>query len=365
MKIRTLICALSMGSTFLSQAQPLPGNQLQPKVDTRVELVCIAARLADLTGFNDNNNLSYARSIDRYFSKYANHPLVQYLRENKAKLESEYWEIPAVAVHLSPLPNLRPLMPYAATENADEWESRALFNEKFVTLFQRFYKDTKAATYFSGVSGYYSAAQNAYAKQGVLPKQAWLSKFFGMKTTEDYFPILALGMRSGAYMRVNFPNNVRNTVTIFECTAFNNMGIPTDLTRPAIPRLMVHEYIHAFTNQLVDADTGELRKYSERLLKNPDVARATQNTFYNSWNYLLYESLVRSVSIKYFVANGGIATTREKELAAQERAGFLWIRDLVSELDQYEAHRDQYPTLKKFMPRINLVFKKAAEKLGR
>lgn len=338
-------------------------NSLLPHVDQRVELVSIAARLAAIKGFNDNLNPSYSKAIDNHFGPYRNHPLIKYLQELKPKLDESGWEIPAVAVHLSQPPKLEPLLAVTDTANVDEWESRELFNSKFVTLLQKFYRDARVENFFEQQQPYFDSVEREYVKQGVELNKGWIESFFGLKTTEDYFAIVALGIRQGAYMRVNFPRNYRHTITIFETTSFADHGLPTTFKNQVFPRMMLHEHIHAFTNQLIDTHSGRLRGYAETILKNPKVARAVENTFYANWRYILYESLVRACSIKYFKANQRITSDIEKEIAAQEKAGFLWMRDLVEQLDLYEANRKEYQTLEQFMPQIELFFKDVSNRL--
>lgn len=343
-------------------AQPM-ANSLLPQVDKRIELLSIAATLANIKGFGYSLNPAYAKAIDRHFTAYKHHPLIQHLRERKPELDKAGWEIPAVAVHLKQPPTLKPVMDFNDTAHVDDWESRALFNAKFVGLLQQFYRHAKVEEFFRARESYYQAVNRQYEKQGVKLNKQWVNDFFSVKTTEDYYPIVALGITEGAYMRVNFSNNYRQTFTIFETTSFDDKGMPATFNRQVFPRMMLHEYVHAFTNQLVDQHSRELRSYAEAMLKNPKVFKAVENTFYGNWQYLLYESLVRACSIKYFMANKGISEDVEKEIADQEKAGFLWMRGLVAELNNYEAKRNRYKNLSEYMPQINSFFKKTAEEL--
>lgn len=364
MKTKKLIivsCFVFLNSIILFAQSA--ANSLFPQVDKRLELLSIACKLADIKGFNDNLNPIYAKAIDKHFGSRKNHPLTNYLRELKPKLDEAYWDVPAVVVHLSQPPKLEPLMGFDDTANVDDWESRELFNPKFVTMLHQFYRDAKAENFFKSQESYYKSVNREYEKQGVKLNKEWINQFFGLQTTEDYYPIVALGMRNGAYLRVNFANKYRHTITIFETTSFDSRGIPTTFKNEVFPRMMLHEYIHAFTNQLIDKNSVELRNYAEIILKNPKIFKLVENTFYGNWQYLLYESLVRACSIKYFMANKGIPFDTEKEIAAQEKAGFLWMRDLLTELNNYEANRTKYKNLEEYMPQINLFFKQAAEEL--
>jgi len=285
------------------------------------------------------------------------------LKELKPQLDEAYWEIPAVAVHLSQPPKLEPLMAFNDISNTDDWESRQLFNENFVNLLRQFYRDAKAENFFKALESYYKSVNREYEKRGIKLNKKWIEDYFGIKTTEDYYPVIALKMRNGAYMRVNFANNYRHTVTIFETNSFDARGIPTTFKNPYIPRMMLHEYIHAFTNQLIDKNKNNFQIDGETILRNPRVYNLVKNTFYGNWQYLLYESLVRACSIKYLAANKDISQDIEKEIAAQEKAGFLWMRALLKELENYEANRTKYKNFEDFTPQLILFFNKTATEL--
>jgi hypothetical protein len=76
-----------------------------------------------------------------------------------------------------------------------------------------------------------------------------------------------------------------------------------------------------------------------------------QNQAYGSWQTMMYESLVRVCEVRYAMATSG------PELAQhvadyQVTRGFVWTTEFSQLFDEYEQHRDKYPTLESFMPRI-------------
>lgn len=363
-----IICLIVGGLVLVSASSAASrshsGNSLLPEIDKRVELVCIAARLAGIKGFIAVSNPRYSAEISRHFGPFSNHPLIKYLKEKKSTLDEATWEIPAVAVHLSQPPALMPLMAYGDLANVDGWESRELFNAKFVGLLQQFYRDTNAERFFRTQATYYQLVTDEYRKRAVWLNRGWLERFFGLETKEEYFAIIGLNITGGAYMRVNFANNARHTITIFDAPSVDPRGIPNNLAEEIFPRQMLHEYIHGFTNQLVDQNLPLLQSSSETMLRNPRVFKLVEKTFYGNWQYLLYESLVRACSLKYMKANPTIGQDLEKEIVNQEKVGFLWIRGLMAELDEYEANRGKYRDLQAFLPHLIAFFQKAAADLN-
>ncbi|MFN8583448.1 MAG: DUF4932 domain-containing protein [Gemmatimonadaceae bacterium] len=121
----------------------------------------------------------------------------------------------------------------------------------------------------------------------------------------------------------------------------------------------MHEAIHAYTNQIVDRHASELRAAAERLLSDPRVRERVRGTFYDNWRFLLRESLVRAVAIQYNAAMGGVSN-KDREIAAQDGAGFLWMGGLVRALDRYARERARYPDLSAFAPELVRFFDREA-----
>lgn len=344
----------------LTAAQPSPTRAISPAVDARVELVSIAARLAGVRGFTGNLNPRYARAIDQHFASARTHPLVLRFRALKPQLDEAPWELSALAAHLNPPPDLSALVSIEDSSHADEWESRALFKREIVALVRRFYLESRADLFFHSQRAYYMAVEERFRLQRVSVDAQWVALYTGLRPTEEYFPIATLGAGEGAYMRVNFDAHKRHAITIIEGTAFDAEGLPLAPAREPILRSMLHETIHCYVNQLVDAREAQLRPIAESLLQIPFVANAVRGTFYDNWRYLLYESLVRAIAIRYLRDTRALLVTEEDEIQREERAGFVWMRGLVGELRAYEADRSAYPTLAHLVPRLSTILSRAA-----
>jgi hypothetical protein len=89
-----------------------------------------------------------------------------------------------------------------------------------------------------------------------------------------------------------------------------------------------------------------------------------QRQAYGQWKTMLYESLVRACTIRYLRRHQGPLAAWWKTLDDQGRQ-FRWVGDLASLLGEYEEHRDRYPTLDAFAPRIVAFFNTQAEKLAK
>lgn len=350
---------------LITCAQPI-ANSLVPEVDKRIELLSIIFMEAKKSNPADVENPVYAKAIHDHFDKYYNHPLIQRLRIIIDSLEKDSidigsWEIPSLAVHLSPPPALEPLVPLNDTSVRDGWDDRTLLTRDIIDLLHRFYKDTDCESFFRSQKSYYAAVNKHCENQLVKINAHWLENFFSVPVTERYYGIINLqGFGNGDYLRVNYKSNHRDTYTIFGCSKFDAKGLPGNFSNPLIARSNLHEYIHAFTNQLVDRNIITLQKPAETLLLNSQVSKLVANTFYGNWQFLLYESLVRSCSIKYLASQKALQANAIDEIKAQKNAGFLWIKGLVDQLNLYEANRKKYKNIEAFMPEIVSYFEKTA-----
>ncbi len=75
---------------------------------------------------------------------------------------------------------------------------------------------------------------------------------------------------------------------------------------------------------------------------------------------MLCESLVRACVVRYRLRYEG-AEAGQREILEQKRRGFLWMEGLSKQLAEYEAHRNQYPTMEAFSPRLVAFFNTYAE----
>ena len=363
-QLLSIVLFFLISNSILSQT-----NSIIPKIDKRVEILSMAFRLAGESDFLDNRNSKYTKVIDTHFKKYSNHSFIKYIKVFTDSLKSKnieygYWSVEAIAVHLGQPPAFEPIIEINDTSNVDGWEDRTFFTSKFVHLLKQFYKDANCETFFKSQQQYYDSINAECEKQVTKIHLNWINQFLNIKPTENYYPILCLCIKNGGYTRVNFKNNHRNTYTFFECKNFDNNGIPLELKSDYYPRMMLHEYIHCYTNQLVDKYIDKLQNSAEKILENPTVKDRVKNTFYDNWQFLLYESFVRATAIKYLKENNEIDTTLEKEYIIQEKAGFLWIRDFVSVLDIYQTNINKYESIEMLMPKIIDFFKDVEVKIN-
>ncbi|MFZ1529396.1 MAG: DUF4932 domain-containing protein [Ferruginibacter sp.] len=342
-------------------------NTLQPIVDKRVELLSIVFQLAGAPDIQETHCFQYKKDIQRHFAPYAKHRLVEYIHNTffdslkRDSVEYNYWIIPAIAVHLIVPPDLSKIKDSNFVD--DPWDDCRYLSPQMAFMVQQFYKDADCESFFRNHEPYYKKINDAYQEQGNLINKEWIASFFGLTPSENYHAIVALNLKNGAYLRVNPVEGNRNTFSIFGCTGFDEEGMPTTFKEPYFKNSMLHEFIHCFSNQLIDKHSKELRPYAESILNNTKVFKLMQNTFYGNWQYLLYESMVRACTIKYLMINEKDQAVAENEIMTQEKAGFFWIKGLVNRLNRYENNRKGYKNMESLMPEIINFFKTTATEM--
>jgi hypothetical protein len=121
---------------------------------------------------------------------------------------------------------------------------------------------------------------------------------------------------------------------------------------------VVHEFCHSYANPVIARHQAELSASGEALYAL--VAARMRSQAYGSAHTMLCESLVRASTVRYVRQYEGEEAAR-RAIQAQKQKGFLWMQEMSDLLGQYEAHRDQYPTLEDFSPRLVAFFAESAK----
>src|ERR1039458_831880 len=68
----------------------------------------------------------------------------------------------------------------------------------------------------------------------------------------------------------------------------------------------------------------------------------------------------RASTVRYLRQYAGEEAARGA-IQSEKKKGFLWMQEMSDLLGEYEAHRDQYPTLEDFSPRLVAFFAETAK----
>ncbi len=134
----------------------MPTRPLTAKVDKRVELLGIVARLAEYPEYCRNDNASYIADIRAHFDRYKTHPLIELMRRLKKKIRSVTTQCP-YGPSSRTAPDLKPIVPFTNRIPEERWSKENA--EKFVDLLRQFYAETRCGDFFDSQHTRYEHAE--------------------------------------------------------------------------------------------------------------------------------------------------------------------------------------------------------------
>jgi hypothetical protein len=358
------LAALLLLST--SNALPAPavgGNRidsrprLQITVDPRVELISLIFRLAGNREYNQARVASYADDAEAQFGKFREHPAVKLARQLRQANGISYDACMAMAVHVAEVDGFKlkvPLNPWP--ESLDRrWTPQSVTN--FLDAARSFAGDTGFQEFFSKHRSLYETAETRM--KTMVEKNAhleWFDTYFGQRPQATFKVVLGL-LNGGSCYGPHFRDAAgqEELYCILGVWQTDAAGLP-EFTGDMLDTV-VHEFGHSYANPIIDRHEAEFRPAGEILFAS--VAERMRAQAYGEATTMLRESLVRACVTRYISQYRGSVAT-ERAIREEEKHGFLWTKELAGVLDDFEAHRDQYPTLETFAPRLVSFFKEYA-----
>lgn len=330
-----------------------------PTVDKRVELLSIVFRLADSQEYSSTDNISYVQAIHGHFDKFKDHPLIAYIRQIRETNGIGYDAVMSMAIHLEQVPSLEPIVQFNSNVPDKRWGADA--STKFAVLLKQFYKDSDCNSFFKSNSNRYSIAEKQFYKLFKELDIDWYYKYYGKLPNESFNIIIGLGNGGNNFgSSIELPNGSRKVYAIIGADSFDGTGVPLFPTDAYLPTL-IHEFNHSFINYLTEAYKTSLNNSSEIIYENQSVKMKRQA--YSEWKTMISESMVRASVIRYLMRHASDSLAVDKELKQQLANGFVWMKELVDVLGQFEAQRKTYPSLESFMPNIVNFYDTIAPKI--
>ena len=326
-----------------------------PKVDKRVELLSIVFRLAGNREYNDTRFKLYTDKIEQHFTPYKNHELIKFAEKLRNESGISYDAVVSMAIHIDE--NLNPRTDF--TENTLEGRWSKDDADKFVKLLQSFYKEAKCEEFFKDNEDIYHEATVRFLHVYDSLDPDWYSSFYGEKLSEKFIIIIGVG-NGGNHYGVSFQisDSEKEVYAIMGAWDTDDSGM-VDFDNNSYFPYLIHEFNHSFINTLLDKNKVLFRNNGEKIMeKLEDEMRAQA---YANWETVLNEALVRASVIKYLIDHDFNKTAIEVSLENEISNSFLWIRELVGELEKYDTQRSLYPTLSSYMPKIAEAYNSYSE----
>ena len=337
-------CFLGLGIAAGQTSPQVP----EPRVDARVELLSIVFRLAGNSEYNMDMLPGYSADIARYFAPYKNHPAVQMAHALAEKNGVSFDAVMAMAVSLSPPPELKPLVAFTPTVPEKRWGVSGA--EGFLPFLRDFYRDSKFAEFYAAHQPLYRMAEERFGETLGSVNFNWYPHFYGRGPDLTYHLILGLNNGGGNNgPRLVHPDGSVELFSIIGCWTHDDAGNPTYPPDKGYLSTIIHEFNHSFVNPAVAQHWSEFSG-AEKLYAV--VAEPMQRIAYANAQTMVDESLVRAAVIVYFQDGGEDSVHSLKRIRQEQRLGFFWMDRLVELLKQYQGERAKYPTFSSFMPQV-------------
>ena len=351
------LLALSLGSAPSAAS----ASQLRVVADPRVELISIIFRLAGNPEYNQARVDSYTADVEKQFRPFANHAVVNLARQLRNRAGVSYDACMSMAVQVSDAYELQPVVPFnPRPEGLDSRWSPAT-SDNFLKLARQFVKDTGFREFITQHEALYRTTSDRM--KSLMEKEAhleWFGEFFGGHADADFTLVLALLNGPECYgPHCKDASGKEQMFCVFGVWKTDADGMP-DFSADMVPTV-VHEFNHSYANPIINRHASELDPAGQKLFSY--VVDQMKRQAYGNGHTMLCESLVRASVVRYELKFHG-AEAASREIAHEYSRSFVWTKDLTELLADYESHRDQYPTLDSFSPRLIKFFNNYADQFA-
>jgi len=365
--LRQLICltllVLMCGMELVYSMTVTPGGRQQSfvvtaKVDERIELMSIIARIAGFQEYVKNDFRLYAEDVDKHFGKFKEHPAVKFAASIREANGVSFDAVMFMAVHVNPPPALTPRVPFTDRVPEKRWGKEKA--EEFTRLLQQFYKDAECESFFKAHTEIYRTAESRF--QQLLNKLDfdWYKRFYGELPAGEFNLCIGLLNGGGNYgPKLVHPDGKEDLYAIIGTWQTDSTGMPV-YSESMLPTL-VHEYNHSFINHLVYAREKQMSAAGTKVYE--PVADRMKSLAYGTWQTMIVESLVRAAVLRYTFEHEAKQEVTDAALMRERNNGFLWMDELFALLGVYENNRAVFPTFRSFMPMVESYYNDLAKRI--
>ncbi|MBB5619412.1 hypothetical protein HDE69_000448 [Pedobacter cryoconitis] len=326
-------------------------------VDRRVELLSIVFRLAGNPEYNMNFAKQYVKDINAYFGKYKDQPIISFAKKLSEEKGMGFSRVMFLAANLEFKGDQFSLIKVSKSSLAGKWEMEDAL--KFVKLLNDFYKTSSFEVFYKNHQSIYNVATTRFNQASASFDPNWYPAYYGDHSV-DYKTVVGLANVGANYGPSVFPAGQKKIVyAIMGSWTFDETSQPLFSANDYLPTL-IHEFNHSFVNHILEEDgNGKLLEASGGILLDSQRIEMKREA-YEDWQSLINESLVRACVVRYLIDHKNEDKVVQAEILEQQKKGFLWTKELVMLLGEYESSRDRYPTFKSFYPRIITFFDQTA-----
>jgi len=335
-------------------AGPPPG--LNIGVDPRMELLAAVQILSD---YNQRTNLitqqsfDYKQEIQAEFAPYRAHRAVKVFNRMSQRGFS-FDAPPAVMLYLTPPPELEVHTPFS-----DYLLQRAGGEKRLgelIAALREFAVDTDFMSFYAQNQPFYDQiTANVSDLLAGTDDLAALEAYYGMQEHSYNIVLVPLFHAGGFGPSVARPDGSSDVYSIGGPHAVDEQGLPAFGSQESFRYLIWHEFAHSFVNPQTALHLDEVNTYAHLLKPIQDEMKKQA---YGDWQTVVNEHIVRAITTRLsYVLVGQEAG--DAALAYETERSFIYLPELLEQLERYEANRDTYPTFADFYPELLTAFESA------
>ena len=358
---QVLALTIVLWGTVTFADEPTEPVAVDVRVDARVELFSIIFRLAGNPEYRRGSIESYTKAVDEHFGAHRNHEVVKIAQRLRAERGVSYDAPMSLAVHLGNAEQLRLAVPREPRPETLDSRWRLKDVDAFLAAARSFAADSDFAGFLAGQAALHRLAVARLQKTLEDADLGWFDRFFGRRPGADFTVIVGLLNGGQCYgPRVRRASGDEDLYCVLGVWSVDGDGQPS--FGADVQPLVVHEFCHSYVNPLVYAHQKELEPSGTLIY--PFVQQAMQRQAYGNWTTMLHESVVRACVVHYTRDTRG-ADAAARETVEQIGLQFLWVPELVTQLDLYTQNRKQHRDFAAFFPRIIAFFDEYAPRFAR
>ena len=336
--------------------------QTKAKIDERLELTTVVFRLTGVGYFTNATESNYIADVDSYFSKYANHELIKYVKSvmKSRDVLNLYLpvdlagdiEITKNGIILNDEWNLSCDGP---DTSAGSWTKQEI--EKYVRLLDKFFKETRFHSFFVDHSDYYAKAETRANEMVSSIDTAWFQDFFGQRfNMSNIWIVPLLGPHNFMDRRAGKNGEVyRNCAIGF--TLVDSSGYPLFNDRNFM--VLIHEICHNYNNPICEKYEKEFLPVCNTLFSY--VGEDLSYEHYGDRISILYEGLNRVCEYSYYMDHHTLSEQElDRRIRFEEIIGFVWLHEMLQYMEVFRSNRDLFPTYEDFVPQLRLFLEQVA-----
>lgn len=318
-------------------------------VDYHTELLGIIMWLSNYHNdykelYSDYENKFFTDNIISRFEKFKNEEVIKEFEQIVKKHSFNYDAPYTLFLELNDRFKSSKLDNYVFEDRLNSDESIYLFINKLENFAQKIDFETYYNDNIPEYQKYVNNVSKAFEEKNI---DIFLKNYYGYDNGKQYYINLLPFTTDGSFF-CETPKGFYSCLPVYDSMKKENLFELTEgLTRQFLDAT-VHEYSHGYVDPLTD----KFKIVDKTTDLFAHIKDKIDPSAYPTDVEILNEHIIRAIEIRFIKLVYKDNTWGEKRIEYEEKSGFIYIRNIVQSLTEYEENRDKYPTFDLFYPSL-------------